>query len=498
MAPSVDPIYLLRAGRVGYRQGLRLMQGLAEARRRDEVGDVLLLVEHPPVITLGRGGGTEDLLVPHHRLRRLGIEVIETERGGRVTFHGPGQLVAYPILKLPDHDLHGYLWRLEQVILDLLSEWGISAHRVEGHPGVWVGREKIAAVGIAVRDRVTAHGVALNVDPDMGAFGLLVPCGLADRGVTSMRAILGRRVELEEVERAFVAAFSRVFGRAVGPRRDPGPWLVASAPRETVAAVEAVVEELGLHTVCQEAACPNLGECWARGTATFLLLGEVCTRHCRFCNVAPGRPGPPDPLEPSRIAEAAARLGLRHVVVTSVARDDLPDGGAGHFAATIRAIRHRSPGATVEVLVPDFGGSVLALETVATAGPDVFNHNVETVERLSDSVRAKAHYRRSLGVLAWAKRRGLTTKSGLMVGLGERCGEVVETMRDLRRAGCDLLTVGQYLQPTPRQQEVVDHVHPAVFEWYREEALAMGFRGVAASPLVRSSYRAEEVWARCR
>ena len=496
MVSSADPIYLLRVGRVGYRQGLRLMQGLAEARRRDEVGDALLLLEHPPVVTLGRGGGAEDLLVPRHRLRRLGIEVVETERGGRVIFHGPGQLVAYPILKLPD--LHGYLWRLEQVILDLLSAWGISAHRTEGYPGVWVGREKIAAVGIAVRDRVTAHGVALNVDPDMRAFELFVPCGIADRGVTSMRTVLGRSVEMERVERAFVVSFGRVFNRAVEPRRDPGPWLVASVPGGTATAVGAVVDDLKLHTVCQEAACPNLGECWARGTATFLLLGEVCTRHCRFCSVATGRPAPPDPLEPSRVAEAAARLGLRHVVVTSVARDDLADGGASHFAATIRAIRYRLPGATVEVLVPDFGGSVSALETVAAGDPDVFNHNVETVERLSGSVRAKAQYRRSLGVLAWASRRGLTTKSGLMVGLGERCGEVVDTMRDLRRAGCEFLTLGQYLQPTPRQQEVVDHVHPAVFEWYREEALAMGFRGVVASPLVRSSYRAEEVWARCR
>ncbi|MHB1161850.1 MAG: lipoyl synthase [Chloroflexota bacterium] len=497
MESRPDPVYLLRMGRVGYRQALRLMQSLAEARRRDDVGDCLLLVEHPNVVTLGRGGGTEDLLVPGDRLRGQGVEVVETERGGRATCHTPGQLVAYPILKLPNHDLHGYLWRLEQVVLDLLGGWGIDAQRVERHPGVWVGREKIAAVGIAVRDRVTTHGVALNVDPDMAAFGAIVPCGLADRGVTSMRAILGRRIGLEGVEEGFVAAFARVFGRKVEPRRTPGPWLVAMAAQEATAPVETVVAGLGLHTVCQEAACPNLGECWSRGRATFLVLGDVCTRHCRFCNVRVGRPGPPDPREPSRVAEAAARLGLRHVVVTSVARDDLPDGGAGHFAATIRAIHRRLPDAIVEVLVPDFGGSRVALEWVADARPDLFNHNVETVERLSGSVRARANYDRSLGVLAWAKRRGLRTKSGLLVGMGERCGEVIDTMRDLRRVGCDLLTIGQYLQPTPRQQEVIDHLHPVVFDWYREVALAMGFQGVAASPLVRSSYRAEEVWAKC-
>jgi len=221
----------------------------------------------------------------------------------------------------------------------------------------------------------------------------------------------------------------------------------------------------------------------------------VCTRHCRFCNVTPGRPLPPDPDEPFHVAEAAARLGLRHVVLTSVTRDDLPDGGAGQFALTLRAIRNRLPGATVEVLVPDFNGSLAALDTVADAQPDVFNHNVETVERLSGRMRAKAEYRRSLAVLAWAKQRGLTTKSGLMVGLGETCGEVIETMRDLRRAGCDILTIGQYLQPTVHQLEVADHVHPVVFAWYREVGQALGFQTVLADPLVRSSYHAEQVWS---
>lgn len=497
MLMSSESVYLLRMGRVAYRHALRLMERVVEARRRGEIGDTLLLVEHPPVITLGCGGGMEDLRVPPSHLHRLGIEAVETDRGGRITYHGPGQLVAYPILRLPDHDLHGYLWRLEQVVVELLAECGIAGGRIERHPGVWVGAEKIAAVGISVRDGVTAHGVALNVDPEMAHFDLIVPCGIPDRGVTSMGTVLGRSVSMEEIERGFVSAFGRVFGRRVEPCRAPGPWLVAPAAQEHVAGVEALVDDLGLHTVCQEAACPNLGECWAGGTATFMLLGAVCTRHCRFCSVASGRPGPPDPLETFRVAEAAARLGLRHVVVTSVARDDLGDGGAGQFAATIRAVRERLPRATIEVLVPDFGGSVAALETVAAAGPDLFNHNVETVERLSDSVRTRARYQRSLDVLAWARKRGLTTKSGLMVGLGERCGEVIDTMRDLRRAGCDILTIGQYLQPTPRQLEVVDHIHPTVFDWYRETAEAMGFRGVAAAPLVRSSYRAEEVLAAC-
>ncbi len=495
MATSSDPIRLIRMGRVSYPLALRLMERVADARRGGELGDSLLLVEHPPVITLGCGGGSEDLREPPDRLRRLGIDVVQTERGGRATYHGPGQLVAYPVMKLTDGDLHGYLWRLEQVVLELLAGWGIEAHRDGHHPGVWVGECKIAAVGIAVRDRVATHGVALNVDPDMASFGLIVPCGLADRGVTSMRAVLGRPVALEAVDGDFLAAFGRVFGRAVEPLRLPGPWLTVPAPQGEAACVEDLVGGLHLHTVCQEAACPNIGDCWARGTATFLLLGNVCTRGCRFCNVVTGRPGPPDPLEPHRVAEAAARLGLRHVVVTSVARDDLADGGAAHFAATIRELRHRLPGAVVEVLVPDFGGSLSALETVAAARPDLFNHNIETVERLTGQVRGRADYRRSLGVLAWAKKRGLTTKSGLMVGLGESCGEVIEAMRDLRRAGCDLITIGQYLQPTPRQLDVAEYVHPTVFGWYRDVARTLGFREVASAPLVRSSYRAEEMWA---
>jgi lipoyl synthase len=498
MARFDDPIHLLSLGKVGYRRALRVMQLLSEARRRDETGDTLLLVEHPPVITLGRGGGREDLHLPDYRLRRMGVEVVQTERGGRVTYHGPGQLVAYPILKLPDLDLHGYLWRLEEVVLELMAEWRIEAGRDEHHSGVWVGREKIAAVGIAVRDRVTTHGVAVNVDPEMAAFGLIVPCGLVDRGVTSMARVLGRRVDLGEVEAGLVAAFSRVFDRRVEPRIAPGPWLVAPAPQESTAPVEGLVEELRLHTVCREAACPNLAECWTRGTATFLLLGDICTRHCRFCNVSAGRPAPPDPEEPARVAEAAARLGLRHVVVTSVARDDLPDGGAAHFAATVRAVRDRLPGVLVELLVPDFGGLPSAVETVAVARPDIFNHNIETVERLSDSVRARAQYGRSLAMLTYAARLGLTTKSGLMVGLGERGEEVIETMRDLRHAGCDLLTIGQYLQPTPSQLRVVDHLPPPIFQWYGEVARSMGFRGVVAAPLARSSYHAEEVWELCR
>jgi lipoic acid synthetase len=489
-------IAVLRLGVMEYRWALGLMEHMAEARRRDRVGDLLLLVQHPPVITFGQGGGGEDLRVPEATLRRLGVGLFQTERGGRATYHGPGQLVAYPILRLPDDDLHAYLWRLEQAAIDLLAEYSLAAGRVERQPGVWVNGSKIAAVGVAVRGGVTTHGLALNVAPPMEHFSLIVPCGLADVGVTSMHRELGRPPDMATMEARFVAAFARVFGAEMTWGVQETPWLVVPAPQgEEVEALSALLDDLGLHTVCQEALCPNIRDCWGSGTATFMILGDTCTRHCRFCAVRAARPSPPDTGEPERVAEAAARLGLKHVVVTSVTRDDLPDGGAGHFAATIERLRRRCPGALVEVLVPDFGGALAALDKVIVAHPDILNHNVETVPRLSPSVQPRADYRRSLGLLAWAKRAGLTTKSGLMLGLGETRGEVLAVMQDLRRAGCELLTLGQYLQPTSGCLPVAEYVHPAEFEWYREAGKTMGFRAVAAGPLVRSSYHAGALWA---
>jgi lipoic acid synthetase len=254
----------------------------------------------------------------------------------------------------------------------------------------------------------------------------------------------------------------------------------------------ATVTDLGLHTVCQEARCPNVGECWSHRTATFMLLGDTCTRNCGFCAVAHGRPLTVDPDEPDRVATAVARLGLRHVVVTSVNRDDLPDGGAAHFAATARAIRAAVPAARVEVLVPDFQGDVAAVGVVAAAPVDVFNHNVETVPRLYKRVRPGARYERSLAVLAAAAsaRRGLLTKAGLMLGLGESTSELLGVFRDLRAIGCAILTLGQYLRPSPAHLPVERYVPPEEFATLRVEALGLGFRHVEAGPLVRSSYHA--------
>jgi lipoic acid synthetase len=249
---------------------------------------------------------------------------------------------------------------------------------------------------------------------------------------------------------------------------------------------------LALNTVCEEAHCPNLGECWSRGTATFMILGDVCTRACGFCAVRTGLPGrPPDPGEPRRVAEAVARMGIRHAVVTSVDRDDQPDGGAGIFAATVREIRERVPGCAVEVLIPDFKGHRDALQTVVDARPDVLNHNVETVPRLYRSARPGASFPRSLELLRRSKEAGLLTKSGIMVGLGEEGAEVEETIRAIRTSGTDILTVGQYLRPSPKHLPVLRYYPPAEFDELRAFALGLGFAHVESGPLVRSSYHAE-------
>ena len=249
-----------------------------------------------------------------------------------------------------------------------------------------------------------------------------------------------------------------------------------------------------LHTVCEEAKCPNIHECWANRTATFMILGDICTRACRFCAVKTGLPSELDLAEPERVAEAAEQMGLKHVVVTSVARDDLADGGAAVFAETIKAIRRRLPLASVEVLIPDFLGNWDALKTVMDARPDVLNHNIESVRRLSDRVRARAKYERSLTLLQKAKefQPAIPTKSSLMIGVGETVEEILETMDDLRAVDVNIMTIGQYLQPTKKHLEVVKYYHPDEFSMLREEGMKRGFSHVEAGPLVRSSYHAHE------
>jgi lipoic acid synthetase len=287
--------------------------------------------------------------------------------------------------------------------------------------------------------------------------------------------------------------------------RERPAWMKVRAPSGNTrfAELQGIMREGGLHTVCEEARCPNIGECWGRGTATFQIMGEVCTRACRYCAVTSGRPeGAPEPMEPARVARAVERMGLRHVVITSVDRDDLPDRGAGHFAATIRAVRRRVPDCGIEVLVPDFlGFREEALRTVLSARPDVFNHNIETAERFYRRIRPKGDYGKALDLLdrakdVWAELHPdagpLPTKSGIIVGMGETDDDVVAIMRDLRDHRVDIVTIGQYLQPTERHLPLHRWVTPDEFRSMREQGEAMGFASVFAGPLVRSSYRADE------
>lgn len=275
------------------------------------------------------------------------------------------------------------------------------------------------------------------------------------------------------------------------PRHHPD-WIRMKMPAgDTFFDVRQRVEQLGLHTVCQSASCPNIGECWNRKALTIMILGGICTRSCQFCDVPTGRPEPPDADEPERVARMLAELGLTHTVITCVDRDDLPDGGAAHWAATVRAVKQLAPDMTLEVLTGDFRGSADAVDTVLRAGPDVFAHNLETVPRLSRQVRVQASYPRSFAVLAHAKKRGAITKTGLMLGLGEEIAEVRDVLAQLREIGVDILTLGQYLRPSRSHLPVARYLHPDEFAALKEGALRMGFPHVESGPMVRSSYHAD-------
>ena len=492
--------------RIAYERQLELVQRL---QRDQEHPGVCLILEHPPVFTLGRNGSTEHVSVSEADLERKNIELIRIERGGEVTFHGPGQLVCYPIINLRRFGISvvDFVGKLEQLMLNVVRSWGIEAERDERNHGIWLDNHKLGSVGIAIKHSITYHGLALNVDLDLEPFSWVNPCGLSEVAMTSMARELGRTVDMGEVKRSLIDEIGRVFDCTLqdhypesGTRTAAGSvsrgkpkWLKKRLPAGAgYESTRRLVAGSRLNTVCQEARCPNQFECYGKGTATFMIMGERCTRNCRFCAVSSSPVEPLDPEEPGRIAGAAAEMGLDYVVLTSVTRDDLPDGGAAHFCRTIEAVRQLRPDTLVEVLIPDFQGDEEALAAVCKANPAVLNHNIETVARLYTSVRPQAGYHRSLELLERAKRINpeLVTKSGLMVGLGETRAELVKTMQDIRGTGCDLLTIGQYLQPTAAHLPVKRFVPPEEFNELQLLATDLGFRAVASGPHVRSSYRA--------
>jgi lipoic acid synthetase len=519
-------------GRVPYDEAHALQRALHDRGRDDH----LLLLEHPHVFTLGVHADRAHVLVDPVL---VGADLVHSDRGGDVTYHGPGQLVAYPVVNVPTapRSVPSHVHGIEQAVIDTLADLGLKAGRLAGFPGVWVDAEgsaprKICAIGVRVTRGRSMHGLALNVDPDMAWFERIVPCGIGDKAVTSLAAegVSTSMPEVVEVmvrhavrrwapdglyERQDVAWPVRSTIGALGDRVpgerlrirlrqagvEPGaglptsarkpPWLrVPARMGDEFLGLKRTVRDLGLVTVCEEAGCPNIFECWADGTATFMINGERCTRSCGFCLVDTRHPAPPDADEPERVAAAVKQLELAYAVVTAVARDDLPDGGASGYVETIAAIRRRCPSTAVEVLIPDCKGEGRSLDRIFEARPDVLNHNLETVARLQRAVRPSAGYARSLAVLARAADAGLVTKSGMILGMGEDYDEVVGALADLRAVGVDIVTLGQYLRPTAAHLPVARWWAPEEFESLRVVGKDMGFAHVESSPLTRSSYHA--------
>ena len=539
-------------GRVPYAEAWDLQRALAD-RSGD---DYLLLLEHGHVYTLGAHADPGHVLVDPGT---VGADLVTVDRGGDVTYHGPGQLIGYPVRSVGAGPHHGpeHVRQVEDVVIGALVGLGVPTGRVgrlDGYPGVWIdpsatgegdaGPRKVAAIGVRTARGRTTHGFGLNVTTDLSMFGHIVPCGIADRPVTSLAAE-GFEVTMAETVAAVLASAQDVWGgledvaavtdgagtfgsggRSGGAvpvvlrgttgttgsaleRRlarsgvDPGAGLAISARKPEWLRVQATmadgflglqrdIRDLGLVTVCEEAGCPNIFECWSDGTATFMINGSRCTRACGFCQVDTRHPLPLDASEPDRVADAVGRMGLAHAVITCVARDDLPDGGAAAFAETIAAVRRTSPGTAIEVLISDLKGDKTSLGAILDARPDVLNHNIETVARLQRAVRPSAGYARSLTVLARSAEAGLTTKSGVILGMGERADEVLATLADLRSVGVDIVTLGQYLRPSTRHLPVARWWTPEEFDDLRRAGEALGFAHVQASPLTRSSYHARE------
>ena len=531
-------------GKLPYQEAYDLQLGIhKDVSNENSLDDYLLLLEHDKVITVGRTAKAESLLVEKNELLTKKIEYFEIDRGGDITYHGEGQIVGYPIIRLTDpKKVIPYVRDLELVIIETLNKFSIESFTKEDDTGVWTKKGKIASIGIKVSKWTTYHGFSLNIFDSLDGFELINPCGNVSEKVTSIHSF-NNEISFEDVAKELTKNFAKVFNyvevdkkfsqftprqlknnkefnidnmvkRGVfNPNKASIPLTIkGNLPNEPnrpewmkvkanlgkdYMSLKSLLKEKKLNTVCEEASCPNIYECWSMGTATFMIMGDVCTRACGFCDVKTGKPGFLDDEEPLRVAESVKSMGLSHAVVTSVNRDDLDDGGSQFFADTIYAIKDLNQNCSVEVLIPDFKGERKSIDSIINANPEVLNHNLETVPRLQRDIRTAASYGRSLSLLYYAKQKGFLgkTKTGLIVGMGETKEEVLSVLKDISKLQIDIVTIGQYLRPTAKHRAIDRYAPQDEFELYKSYGESLGIPHVESGPLVRSSYHAKDSFA---
>ena len=531
-------------GNLPYSEALILQKGLKESVAGEHNPyDYLLLLEHNNVITIGRTGDTNNLLLDSEELEKKGIEFFETDRGGDVTFHGKGQLIGYPIMRLQDpKKVIPFVRSLEQTIIKTLGSFDIEAFPKEDDTGVWTSEGKIASIGVKVSKWTTYHGFALNIFDKLEGFDFINPCGNQEEKIASVHTF-NTEISFDDVVNKITETFTAEFGyedvgiqmsqftptqlkkqkkheidemldkgvfqknnnlvpitiKGLLPNEPERPeWMKVKANLgKDYRDLKNLISEKKLNTVCEEASCPNIYECWSMGTATFMIMGDTCTRACGFCDVNTGKPNDLDELEPLRVAESVLTMGLTHAVITSVNRDDLLDGGSNFFAQTINEVKRLNPSTSVEVLIPDFKGDKGAIDNIIEASPEVLNHNLETVPRLQREIRTAASYGRSLSLLQYAKESAFLgkTKTGLIVGMGEEFEEVIAVLEDLSQINVDIVTIGQYLRPTAKHRPIHRYVDKEEFIKYKSIGESFGIPHIESGPLVRSSYHAKDSFA---
>lgn len=531
-------------GNLPYSEALILQKGLKESVAGEHNPyDYLLLLEHNNVITIGRTGDTNNLLLDSEELEKKGIEFFETDRGGDITFHGKGQLIGYPIMRLQDpKKVIPFVRSLEQTIIKTLGSFDIEAFSKEDDTGVWTSEGKIASIGVKVSKWTTYHGFALNIFDKLEGFDFINPCGNQEEKIASVHTF-NTEISFDDVVNKITETFTAEFGyedvgiqmsqftptqlkkqkkheidemldkgvfqknnnlvpitiKGLLPNEPERPeWMKVKANLgKDYRDLKNLISEKKLNTVCEEASCPNIYECWSMGTATFMIMGDTCTRACGFCDVNTGKPNDLDELEPLRVAESVLTMGLTHAVITSVNRDDLLDGGSQFFAQTINEVKRLNPSTSVEVLIPDFKGDKGAIDNIIEASPEVLNHNLETVPRLQREIRTAASYGRSLSLLQYAKESAFLgkTKTGLIVGMGEEFEEVIAVLEDLSQINVDIVTIGQYLRPTAKHRPIHRYVDKEEFIKYKSIGESFGIPHIESGPLVRSSYHAKDSFA---